>query len=735
MKLTKINQAIWVAGGLLSSVVMAEDNTSVLSSITISASPIHNHEKFVVPSQIDSISGAQKQSQESASLGEMLESIPGVNNQSTGAQAGKPVIRGMTGNRVKVLSNGQATDYQAYGARHNPNVESFLAERIEVIRGPQSVLYGSDAIGGVVNVIQAAMPYDQDFSGQVAAEYNSNNQEGMLGVKVGVGSSKFAIQAGASIREADNFSVPNAESAAGATPSSVVTDKPLFVGEVPNTNFKNRAGNIGFGYQADWGVLELRHSEWLSKQNFLAIEADDDTSPYEAVATGQILQNSETLLKAEIFTNSGWVIKPSWSHIRNQREATHDLPYETMAEDKGTDHYLDLLVKRNDYKLAFEHPKMGDFEGEIGIAVMDKSQLLRSGHLTPTADENKRAIYVFEEADYDDLLVQFGARYDTHSVKAPINDDNEHFEHLGFFDESNNGRDFSVFSGSLGATYRMDDEWSLAANLARGFRAPSIFELYAGGEHGGVQAFQIGNPELSEELSLNTDLSLRWQTDKAQMVATLYQNNVSDYIYLANTGKYRYSEATIESDAGLDEDDLATRFDTEQSGTLPEMQAEQTDARIRGLELSYAQRFNSSWSADLALEIIQGEDLSNHQNLPLIPANNLTLNGHFHPADKSNWKKQKLSLGVKLVDSKNAAGSYEPFSQFDDQPFGRASTEAYALWNFAYQAQVKLDKQNLYVAASVDNLFDTAYVDFLNTYKGLTLNPGRNIKLTMRLDF
>lgn len=735
MKLTKINQAIWVAGGLLSSAVMAEDNISVLPSVTVSASPIHNHEKFEVPSQIDSISGAQKQGQESASLGDMLESIPGVNNQSTGAQAGKPVIRGMTGNRVKVLSNGQATDYQAYGERHNPNVESFLAERIEVIRGPQSVLYGSDAIGGVVNVIQAAMPYAQKLSGQAATEYNSNNQESMLGVKVGVGSSKFAIQAGASIREADNFSVPNVESAAGATPSSAIADKPLFVGEVPNTNFKNRAGNIGFGYQADWGVLELRHSEWLSKQNFLAIEADDDTSPYEAVATGQILQNSETQLKAEIFTNSGWVIKPSWSHIRNQREATHDLPYETMAEDKGTDHYLDLLVKRDDYKLAFEHPKFGDFEGEIGIEVMDKSQLLRSGHLTPTADENKRAFYLFEEADYDDLLVQFGARYDSRSVKAPINDDNEHFEHLGFFDESNNERDFSVFSGSLGATYRMDDEWSLAANLARGFRAPSIFELYAGGEHGGVQAFQIGNPELSEELSLNTDLSLRWQADKAQMVATVYQNNVSDYIYLANTGKYRYSEATIESDVGLDEDDLATRFDTEQSGTLPEMQAEQTDARIRGLELSYAQRFNSSWSADLALEIIQGEDLSNHQNLPLIPANNLTLNGHFHPADKSNWKKQKLSLGVKLVDSKNAAGSYEPFSQFDDQPFGTASTEAYALWNFAYQAQVKLDKQNLYVAASVDNLFDTAYVDFLNTYKGLTLNPGRNIKLTMRLDF
>lgn len=730
MKLTKINQAIWVAGGLLSSVVMAEDNTSVLSSITISASPIHNHEKFVVPSQIDSISGAQKQSQESASLGEMLESIPGVNNQSTGAQAGKPVIRGMTGNRVKVLSNGQATDYQAYGARHNPNVESFLAERIEVIRGPQSVLYGSDAIGGVVNVIQAAMPYDQDFSGQVAAEYNSNNQEGMLGVKVGVGSSKFAIQAGASIREADNFSVPNAESAAGATPSSVVTDKPLFVGEVPNTNFKNRAGNIGFGYQADWGVLELRHSEWLSKQNFLAIEADDDTSPYEAVATGQILQNSETLLKAEIFMNSGWVIKPSWSHIRNQREATHDLPYETMAEDKGTDHYLDLLVKRNDYKLAFEHPKMGDFEGEIGIEVMDKSQLLRSGHLTPTADENKRAIYVFEEADYDKWLLQFGGRYDWQEVYAPLDGHNDHsVSEIGVFDATNNHQKFDVFSGSLGATYRLDGNWSLAANLASGFRAPSIFELYAGGEHGGVQAFQIGNPSLKAETSINTDLSLRWQTPKTQMVATVYQNVVDNYIYLAKTGNDR----VIEGEANANE--IYDPIDHAGQKHITEMEAQQTNANIHGLELSVTHAFNQAWSGDTGLELIDGSDTKNSQILALMPANNARLNLHYNPLDGDSLKKQRFSVGVKLVDRKIAAGSFEPFSEFDALPIGRSSTEAYALWNFAYQAQVKLDKQNLYVAASVDNLFDTAYVDFLNTYKGLTLNPGRNIKLTMRLDF
>ncbi len=734
MKLTKLSLAMLTVWTANSAVCAAETaSSSTLQTVTISASPIHQHAAHEVPSQIDSLSGVQKAQRDSGSLGEMLEHIPGVNNMATGTQSGKPVIRGMTGNRIKVLSNGQTTDYQAYGVRHMPNTDAYLAERVEVIRGPQSVLYGSEAMGGIVNVIQSNLPYAQPTSAQLAVEFNSNNKEKMLGAKVGAGSKEFAIQAGVVTRSADNFHVPNVASAEGAVPSDAANDKPLFVGEVPNTNFENQSANIGIGYQGEWGAVELRHTQWISKQNYLGIEGSP--TGFEALATGQKLQNDETQLSAEFYTDSDWVVKPSWTHTRNSREASHDLPYETMAEDKGTEHYLDLLVKRNDYKLAFEHPKIGDFEGEIGFELGDKQQTLRSGHLTPTASVDKRALYLFEEADYDQWLVQFGARYDTHEVKAPINDDNEHFEHLGFFDESNNQRDFGVFSGSFGATYRMNDNWSLAGNLARGFRAPTIFELYAGGEHGGVQAFQIGNPELNAEISLNADLSVRWNTDKAQMVATVYQNNVSDYIYLANTGKYRYSEATIEKNPALDEEDLETRLDSEQPGTLPEMQAQQTDAVIQGLELSYAQRFNANWSADMALEIIKGEDTSNNQDLPLIPANNLTLNGHFHPANNGNWKQQKLSLGVKLVDSKKAAGSYEPFSQFDNKPFGTASTDAYAVWNLGYQAQVSLDKQTMSLGASVENLFDTAYVDFLNTYKGATLNPGRNIKLTMRLDF
>lgn len=700
---------------------------TTLSGVTVSASPIHDHDIFEVPSQINRLADREKMMQDSGSLGAALESMPGVNNMSTGTQSGKPVVRGLTGNRVKVLSNGQGTDDQAYGARHMPNTDSYLADSIEVIRGPQSVLYGSEALGGVVNVIQAPMPYGQDAKGEIATEYNSNNQEKMLGAKVGVGSDKFAITAGVVKREADNFTVPNASRADNTAPGSGANSRPLFVGEVPFTNFENQSGNIGVGYQDDWGLVELRYTQWESKQNYVGVVPE--AGKFVAQATGQTLQNDETQLRAELELGGDWLLKPTWTRIRNSREASHDLSYEKMSADKGTDHYLDLVVKRDDVRLALEHPKFGDFEGELGLEWSEKTQDLRSGHLTPSADESKRAVYLFEEADYDQWLLQFGVRYDWHSVKAPLDGNNTHFVETDVFNASNNTRDFEVLSGSLGAVYRLDSQWSLAGNIARGFRAPTIFELYAGGEHGGVQAYQQGNPNLKEETALNTDLSLRWKSDKTQMVATVYQNLIDNYIYLTNTGKERISEG--QPDEGKIYDPALHAGQKHN----PEMKAQQTDATIHGIEFSLQHQFTQAWSTDLALELIEGRDTKNSQVLPLMPANNLRVNLHYQPQDFAGLQQQRWSLGVKMVDSKNAAGEYEPFSQFDDKPFGTASTDAYAVWNLGYQAEVKLDRQTLLVGARVDNLFDSEQVDFLNTYKGVTLNTGRNIQLSARLNF
>lgn len=705
MKLNKLNVAMWLSlGSMTAQPVFAQADTTELLNITVSASPVNDREIAEIPSQVNVLAKTDKQAQESASLGGMLEVIPGVNNQSTGGHAGRVVIRGLNGDRIKILSNGQSTDFQEYGIRHIQNMDPYLAERIEVIRGPQSVLFGSDAIGGVVNVLQDELNYGKPTQGQIAAEYNSNNQEKMLAAKVGSGSEEFAFNGGIVVRDANNFRVPTHGSQSA-----------LFTGEVPFTNYENRSANIGLGYQKDWGKVEFRYTDWNSKQNYLGLKSGTT----DADATGQNLQNSEAQLTAEIFTDSDWVVKPSWSLTRNLRQATPGTEYEEMSDDLAS--YLDILVNRNDVKLAFEHPAVGDFEGEFGFEVTDKQQKLRDGTLTPTADENKRAIYLFEEANLDKWLIQFGLRYDWHSVKAPINSDNQHFINKGIFDDSNNQQDYGVATGSLGATYRIDQQWSLATNIGKGFRAPSIFELYAGGIHGGVKAYQLGNPDLEAETSVNVDLSLRWQTANTKMVLTAYQNTIDNYIYLANEEGSCYKPGTDSIGAC--------------PGGLQVMKAQQDNAKIHGVEFAMQHDFNSQWSSDLGVELIKGENTADNEELPLMPASNARIAVHYKPIDFAGLKKQKFSVNAKFVDAKNVAGSYEPFSQFENSATGTASTDAYTVWGLAYQAEAKLNQQTVKLYANVDNLFDTSYVDFLNTYKGYSLNQGRNIKLGARVDF
>lgn len=719
MKHATLRLAVLTALAAQTSVYAAD-----LSAIVISASPIHPHEAFEVPTQVDSLTATEKMTQDDASLGAMLETIPGINNQSTGAAIGKPVIRGLTGDRTKIISNGAALDYQAYGERHAPTLDPYLYDQVEVIRGAQGVLYGGEAMGGVVSLTSPLIPYaapsQTNQQGELATELQSNNQAWMAGAKARIASEKLGMTFGVVKRVGDNFHSAKTSDAGQPVSGDAANSKPLVIGETPFTNYENQAMNLGLGYQDDWGIVEARYSQWQGKQNFLLVH--EELGSYVLEGSGQKMQHDELQLKAEIDLNQTWLFKPSWTRSYNTREESHDEPFESMAQDKGTEHYLDLRVMRDDVKLGLIHPNIGAFEGEIGIELMEKTQTLKSGHLAPSAQESRQALYLFEEADYDRWLVQWGGRYELHKIKAGLGAENEHFwnpAEMGIYDASNNERDFAVLTGALGASYRLNDKWTLAANIGQGFRAPSVFELFAGGTHSGVDAFQRGNPDLKAETSLNTDLSLRRQTEQSSMNITVYQNSITNYIYLERTGRL----VNEQGQTGLPE------------SVLVEMQAEQTHGQLQGLEWQLLHQFNQAWSIDSGLELISGRDTSNKRDLPLIPANNLKVNLHYALAPVSQLQNHGLSLGVKVVADRKSAGDYEAFSQYDDLPFGTASTEAYQLWNLVYRAQIQIDKRELDLALKIENLFDTAYRDFLDTYKGYAQGMGRNVKLTAQLVF
>lgn len=696
--------------------------TTQLNTINVSSSPLGETSNFDSPTQVDVLSGDDKLAKNSGSLGALLADIPGVNNLSTGSQAGKPVIRGMWGERVKILSNGLATDSQAYGTRHNPTIEPFLADKVEVVRGAQGVLYGSEAMGGVVNVISTPIPYgDKQPKNEAVSGFASNNGEVLLGVKGGIAAGNFGVTGGISQRIADNITTPKQLEATGATPSSPASRLPLFSGDLPYTNFENRAGNIGAGYRGDWGKVELRASRYESQQNFLGTVAANANSPFLAQPTGQLLTNDEYQLSGQINLAQGWALKPRYMQTRYQRQAITGGTHSQLNSSKTSPNYLDILVRRDELKLGLQHPQIGLFKGELGVEWIDKQQDLLVGKLAPNASESGQAIYLFEEAKTGKWTWNMGLRHDWRQMKAPLAG-NSYFVNTGIFDATNNDKSVENTSASLGMVYALTPQWNLATNIGTGFRAPSIFERYAGGIHGGVQAFQLGNPYLKAETSLNTDVSLRFMGDVTTLNATIYQNWVDNYIYLMNTGRYRNSAGALVA-AGS-------------PGALIEMSNAQTDAIIRGLEVSGTWDVTRKLMLESGLELIEGEDTKNHRTLSLMPANNLRIKAHYTLGSLGNWQENRISLGARFVDSKTAVFPFEPFSQYDSLSTGTASTEAYTLWDLAYRTHYKVNaQQQLTLMANVDNLFDTAYYDFLDTYKGYAMSMGRNARITAKLSF
>lgn len=684
-----------------------------LGEITVTASPIGSHSSIEIPCQIDTVKAKEIRS---SSLGEVLSNIAGVNNNSTGTQAGKPIIRGMGGNRVKILSNGNSTDFQTFGVRHLATLDPLLASKIEVVRGAQGVLYGSDALGGVVNVISPSyLSTDNNeslFKGTFISEYNSNNNEFANAIKTQSAMGKVGFNLSASQRKGDNYSTGESDTWQQGTNS----DLPRFAGELPYTNFDTKSVQVGLGYTADLYNISLQHTYWQSFQNFLGHTPPPD---FNAVASaGQDLMNNETQLDASLSLDE-WIVKSKISLTNNRRLAATGIAYENMDSTINTPAYLDVEIDRTDMKLVLQHPEFLGFYGEVGVNGYDKKQTLHSGKLVPTAEESSIGLYVFEETSIGDVELQGGLRYDTRKVEAPLDgQNNAYFVNQGFFDASNNEQDFSAFGGSLGATYKLNNDFTIATNLSQGFRIPSIFELFAGGTHGGVQAFQIGNPNLKKESNLGLDVSLRYQKDETNANLTFYSNTIKDYIQLANTGYYRNPTTGERAEKGL-----------------PEMQNEQIDARIDGIEFSLDSKIGNSTTIRTTAEYIQGKETKNNHDLAYIPPSHISMGVTQSIGSVGRFTNNELLADVHMYKGQKVAGTFEPFSQYNSTPFGSADTSGYALFDLGYHSTINFANRDIDFSIKATNIFDRGYRDYLDTYKGYALAMGRNVKFNLSIPF
>jgi len=665
-----------------------------LDAIEVTAGVPVPGDPMLQAANIDVLAGEDLRRRQRFTLGETLEALPGVASITAGNMVGKPVIRGLSGNQIQVLSNGIGVDYQQYGERHPPNIDPFLAGRIEVVRGASSLLYGSGALGGAIDVQAPAFVFMPEGESEALADtlfvYHSNNEQWDTGAKARASTDRFSLDAGIMGRSAGDLTTPNAATAAeSGNPSD-----PKFTGELPFTNFDQLNAQFGAGVLTDVGEFGVRYNQWNNENNFLLPTGK---------GIGLWLNNDQLQLTGAMPFASGWELKPTLSWQHNLRRANS--PGQPLSA--GYDGTINLEFDRYVARLEAIHGPLGPFDGgTLGVEYSNKIQYSRGTTvLAPGGEVSNLALFAFESKDIGDWTLQAGLRHDWHSVtgdagktRAPVTN------FVG-----RDSHDFSVFTGSLGAVYRLTDQVAIASNLGRGFRAPSLFELYADGVHGGVAAIQEGNPDLQAEESINVDLGLRWNTPRLQGSATVYRNAISNYIYLQDTGRSRNG--------------------------LPIFAYEQDDALLTGLELEASWQVTDQLEFGGTLDLVRGTNDRTDEDLPLLPADSLRLEATYWFAERGPIREPYLTLGMRHAAARDAAPG-EPFAQFDLLPFGTASTDAYTLADldlgFAFRA---FGNRLARVDLTVRNLFDTEYRDFLDTYKGYALSPGRDIRLSLSVPF
>jgi len=629
------------------------------------------------PQAVDQVGQDQLRAVGDSSVGDALQRIPGVANIGTGDALGTPVIRGTSENRTRVLNGGVPTNFQQWSFRHSPNIEPQMAERIEVVRGPASVLWGPDAMGGVVNVVRPPLPSapagESVVHGDVGVAWHGNNDQLQGSATVEGGYGGFGWRLGLVSRDTGDIDTPD--------------------GELENTDYEQTNFDAAVGLSGTWGSAQLRWNHWDNDVGFYF--------PPGHPSDGFRLDLEDDFLAAEAtLPTAVGDVGLLLSRQENLRKAFN--PAAPVYPDAAVDLRLETVVAR----ASFAHTPMGAFQGTVAAELQTVENETLASNLLPDYDSSNFSIMILEEArflaakdgGYKRFIVSAGLRWDDTELEVPV-DPGQPVVPEGF------NQDYNHVTGSLGVVFRATEQLSFAANLGRGWRPPNAFELFARGIHGGIAAFQVGNPNLEEESNLSSELSVRYLSAHWRAVVTGFRSDFEDFIYLYDTGE------TINE--------------------LPIFGFGQTDAVLDGIEASVEVVPIEHLELGFVYSSVNTENEATGESLPQSPPDrvNLTVRGMTE------------AIGVLLSPYVELEGVWmdDGVPSGPDEPYyatGNAGTDSYQLIHLRAGFRLPVAKGAVRFDLTVRNLFDESYTDFLYPYKGFgVLNPGRDIRLIAGYSF
>jgi len=665
--------------------------TTALAAVDVRTDAAPASDRTTATSTLDAATLARVRGQ---TLGDAIRNLPGVAVIQFGPSIAKPVIRGLNSQRVLVTNGGVRQEDQQWGTEHAPNIDSFEANSITVVRGAATVLYGADALGGVVRVEPAPVPESGGAHGTVALNTFANSRQGAVSAMVqgadlalpGIGRTGYRLRV--TTRMAGNSAAPDYALA--------------------NTGFRERNGSLALGaahrgghsivtlshFATELGVLRQAHvgnADDLARA--MTAPPTDSAFSYTIGRPSQRVAHTTLRARTELALPRGQSLEVVYAlQYNHRREYDNHGPLRFRDEPA-----FNLKLYTNTLDARLTHARWKGLQGTVGSsAVVQGNQTLGKAFLIPGFDLFQGAVYAQEELAVGRLSLLGGARADV------IRQTTIAYADLGIRSPAGTRRWQNV-SGSLGAAYLIADGFDASVRVARAWRPPTVNERYAQGVHHGTAQYELGSATLREEVSLGAEATLRYRGARGQVDLAAYRNQIDGFIYLRPT-----------------EPVFTIR------GTFPGYRYTQTDARLSGLELASEWPVVRGVSLTLNGTAVRGTDRRTGAPLFDMPADRATV-GVQREGAHAQWGQWRVGTNVQFVRRQHRVPTGTVYA---------LPTAGYTLAGLDIGSDGwRLFGHPVDASLSVTNALDARYRDYLSRYRLFVDDAGRDIVARLSVPF
>jgi iron complex outermembrane receptor protein len=702
MKLKKITCALFFM--FTFPAVAADKGTLTIPTTAVTGNPLGvGSDQMVVPISI--LNGRELSLKRENTLAETLNSIPGVSNSSFGPSIGRPMIRGMDGDRIKILQNGvNNLDASNLSFDHGVSIDPLIIEQIDVIRGPATLLYGGGAVGGVVNAIDHRIPKEklQGITGRGEVRYGGANLEQSNAAVVDVGTGNFVMHFDAYSRDSKNLRIPG-NAISNRLESTQVWDSALDGGEggyapyptnhgrkkLLNSQSETRGGAVGASMIFDRGYAGVSYAKHQTKYGSVkepGVLLDMDTDRIDFA--------SEIRDLGSFFERAKF--KAAYTDYRHHEMDAVEI--HTTFKNKGIDGTFELA-----------HVPLLGLKGVIGTQ-FDSGKFDAIGHeaFIPNSKTNSQSVYVYEELPLDQHKMTFGLRHGKHEVESKGGGEIHGDEPPKFGDPSR--KKFNTNNAAIGGLYKLNEQWSLAGNLSHNERAPSYFELFANGVHTATGVFEQGQSNLKKEKSNGIDGQIRWKSGQDSLTFGAYFNRFSNFNGLLSTNLPGVAEVHHEGEE-------------EESVTYNISRFTGIKAEFKGVELEGKTMLTDYLQFNLRGDYVDAKDKTNGGYVPRIS-----------PFKLGAGLKYEFDRFGARMDVLHAFKQDRVATNYNYETGKELITDAYT--NVSMMATYKLPTQlNLEAFTRANNLLDQEIREHTSFLKDIAPMGGRSIMFGLRGEF